>query len=220
MSIGRFVNHNNRANISNYNVLNKFENGKRAEDIMPNPSDRKWLSDPSTVVHWDCIAMRDIQKGEEITQNYNELDSFQWPWFVKLYERYETDRFEEGEWVKGSKQLELMKQKQAENLFWTNKKKKRGNRGHQMMKNFYFIFLVIRLVLRVIIAYFRLLLFFVVVVLLNFALRTIFSFVLFIKYKFNVLEPFANFFEKSVNLLILFFSLVFLNNLKDKVFLK
>ncbi|ETO03377.1 hypothetical protein RFI_34033, partial [Reticulomyxa filosa] len=114
MSIGRFVNHNDAANISNYNVLyNDDTNGGERNDIIANPSDRKSLSDPSTVSHWDCISLRDIQKGEEITQNYNELDTFQWPWFVKLYERYETDRFEEGEWVKGSKQLELMKQKQA-----------------------------------------------------------------------------------------------------------
>jgi len=111
MSIGRFVNHSDHANISNYNVLNYYQNFNDSV-ILGNSSDRKWLSDPTRVVHWDCISLRDIQKGEEITQNYNELDTFQWPWFIKLYERYEADRFEEGEWVKGSKNLELLK-KQA-----------------------------------------------------------------------------------------------------------
>jgi len=121
LTIGRFVNHNDVANISNYNVLaNDNTNHDEGDEIISNPSERTRLSDPTVAAHWDCMALSDIQKGDEITQNYNELDTFQWPWFVKLYEAYGTDRLEKGEWVKGSKHLELLKQKHANNGHQTN----------------------------------------------------------------------------------------------------
>lgn len=82
---GALINHDDDANVvTNFDVTT---------DVCPKPSSAAYLDDVRKALLEDryaLIAVRDIQIGEEITNNY-EVDVFDPPFYLRLCESYGVD---------------------------------------------------------------------------------------------------------------------------------